>query len=126
MPHPYKTELHSPDKVVKIDGTQAIDSLHPTVVDLVQQLDFLNVAVPMASFKLDRQGQSNDFKYELSTKDGREFNQVIEIISANPLMSFDVPDRWRLSEFSAHRPLRNTVIKLVLEFGVEKITCDWA
>jgi len=64
------------------------------------------------------------FLYRLIAVDTRIWKQDIHFDSpSNPLMTFNVIDEWRLSEFSSQRTLRNLLISFVNKYpAVENIT----
>jgi hypothetical protein len=69
--------------------------------------------------------------YELKLKDGRKWTQEFtfgedpESPDHDPLMTFDVPAPWRLSEFIHQRQMRDMIVELVVEIGLTKLRCVW-
>lgn len=103
------------------DGGVAHD--HP----LIRQFDALVrewfLIVSAKEFRFMESPTPGVFRYEFEHVDGREFNQLIDFNLTpidDPPMNFGT-DFWRLSEFAAHRPLRDTVIKLRNKFEVSII-----
>jgi len=91
----------------------------------------LDTAVPMAKLTLNKLTplgvEPKVFLYKLEAADARLWKQNITFdIGTNPLMTFDVVDFWRLSEFSAQRTLRTALISLVAKYpDLEKVTYDY-
>jgi len=57
------------------------------------------------------------FLYKLIAADTRIWKQDIHFDNpTNPLMTFNVVDEWRLSEFSSQRTLRNLLISFISKY----------
>ena len=67
------------------------------------------------------------FLYKIEAADGRIWKQTITLDNpANPLMTFNVADPWRLTEFSAQRTLRSALLAVVGSYvDLEKLTYDY-
>ena len=123
---PYKITHDGED--VKLEVTTSMHGMSidsPEILEIARLARALHAVIPMRKIKFDRKGITNEFNYELEATDGRKWTQVIRVDEIDAPMSFDVPDFWRVSEFSAHRPLRQLVIGLALLHDVDKITFDW-
>ena len=67
------------------------------------------------------------FLYKIEAIDGRVWKQTITFDHmTNPLMTFDLSDPWRLSEFSQQRGVRDAFVAFVGAYpDLEKITYDF-
>jgi len=67
------------------------------------------------------------FLYRIEAVDGRVWRQHITFDSIpNPLMTFEVADAWRLTEFSNQRNVRNALVALVAAYpDIEKVVYDF-
>jgi hypothetical protein len=67
------------------------------------------------------------FTYTIHAVGGRLWKQTITFdVAGNPLMTFDVADPWRLSEFSQQRNLRNALVAFVGTYStLEKVVYDF-
>lgn len=106
--------------------------LNPTDAGNIQNLcEGVHSAVPLLRISLDKTSlegiEPKTFLYKLVSVDSRLWKQVITFDSAsNPLMTFNVVDTWRLSEFSSQRTLRNAFIALVAKYPtLEKLSYDF-
>ena len=111
---------------VTLDTDQSLLATHNYVISLLRALDgFKAVAVDVSKVELKRQGNSTSYDYSISAP-GRSWSQVIRIpVGAEADMNFDVPDFWRLSEFSKQRDIRDLLILLVRDFGLSHAKVDW-
>ena len=91
------------------------------LIDFYKRLDYLDAAMALASFKTVLKSGST-FEYEFKTMDGREWKQeIIMDQPSDPLMTFDVDDAFRVSEFEPHRELRVQVITMIRVLSLTKI-----
>lgn len=83
------------------------------VRNLIVAAENINTAVALDRAVFERRGEV--YRYQLFTTDGRTWAQTIQfdITASNPLMTFDVKDFWRLSEFVAQRDFRDALVGLV-------------
>ena len=115
------------DNNYDIDITSDIPITHTTVEfnTIIRNLTNINNIMPLKEFKFDRQGNGPNHNYILNTVDNRNWNQVIvDDGTSNPLMNFTT-DYFKLSEFSAQRELRNTIIQALVKYKVSKLTVKW-
>lgn len=72
--------------------------------------------VPLERFKFER--DANDplvYDYRIWLTGGRIWKQTLSFVGAtdsNPTMTFDVAPGWKLSEFAAHRELRDAMVRM--------------
>jgi hypothetical protein len=94
---------------------------HTLCQELVAALRTLHAAVAMDKFDLKQAGGLT-YTYELKALDGRHFDQVLNFDQINnPGMTFDVDDYWHVTEFVAHRALRDVCVKMVGDMLVTEI-----
>ena len=66
------------------------------------------------------------YPYEITLTDGRKWKQEVIFdagnLTAEPHMTFDVKDEWRVSEFAAHRPIRDIVVRMVQRHGLKSLS----
>lgn len=99
---------------------------HHYIMAFLLHIHEMHIVVPLREFSLIAdQGGTENFEYHIVSADGREWTQTIKISSTNPEMNFDVPDFWRLSEFTLQRSIRDDIILLVLQHGVKKIEMNF-
>lgn len=112
---------------VKIDTDNGLIALtNSKVQELLGYLDLLHAAVPLSLFTFKLNGAGPEYKYELTAADGRKWTQLMTFDTPqNPLMTFDVPVAWRLSEFRGQRELRDVVVYLKSTLGVTNIRVEW-
>lgn len=106
------------------------DAPLPAATNLLRQFEdaclALHAVVALQRFDVDRlEDQAGQYSYQFSTSDGREWNQVLRVEQDGTMMTFDVADWWRLSEFTPHRAIRELVLRLIREHQVYKIKFDW-
>lgn len=93
--------------------------------------EMLQVVVPINKITLLKQSavgvEPKVFLYKIEAADGRLWKQVMTFDNpGNPLMTFDVIDAWRLSEFSQQRNVRNAMVAFVAAYpDLEKLTYDF-
>jgi len=98
------------------------------VARLHDELSALDLAAPLRFFDV-RENDLNkgQFSYEFVALDGRIFRQGIFFNGdEEPSLTFYVPDRWKLSEFILHRPIRDTVVALIKSAGLMRVTVDFS
>ncbi len=89
------------------------------------------VILPLSKISLLKQSgvgvEPKVFLYKIEAVDGRIWKQVITFDSAaDPHMTFDVADPWKLSEFSGQRTLRTKLVAMVSAYpALEKIIYDY-
>jgi hypothetical protein len=67
------------------------------------------------------------FHYRIEAVGGRLWKQTITFDNlSNPLMTFEVVDQWRLSEFSQQRNVRNVLVWFVTTYpDLEKLVYEF-
>lgn len=127
MTHTLKHDTPEFSMKIEYDGDTEDIMISQLHVDLHRALDALDSAVSLATFEVKRKvSPVTDYDYSFTSQDGRAWNQVLRIVNpADPSMTFDVPDFWKLSEFILHRSVRDSVTQLIVKFGVSKITVTW-
>lgn len=91
-------------------------------MELSRRLAFQHAVVRLDKFTFERIDPSDRlrFKYEIKLRDGRKWTQTVIFSKAeptpgedeDPMMSFNVSDDWKLTEFSSHRQVRKAVLSL--------------
>ena len=69
-----------------------------------------------------------EFRYRFEAHDGRTWEQNIRVppAGADVSMNFDVPSHWTLGEFAPHRSVRDVVVNMIRNYGVDRIRVEWA
>lgn len=84
--------------------------------------------VPLNFVLLTRAGPL-EYDYRIRAADGRRWNQHFSFTSptdTDPRMTFDtIGDSWKVTEFSVARPLRDTLIQLVVTFGIGSLRINF-
>ena len=83
----------------------------------------MNSRVAISTFNLSPiAGFNNKFLYKFVARDGREWNQTLRF-SGGVFMTFSIGEPgWELDEFTLQRPIRETCISLVRDFGCDSIS----
>src|ERR1700693_2408700 len=110
---------------VHIISDQPLVASHNYIVSLLRLLDKFK-AVTGDVQQLSLQNRTGTvYAYSISAP-GRSWDQNINIPGTEEAsMTFDVPSYWKLSEFSRQREIRDTLIALVVEFGLKTATIQW-
>ena len=93
--------------------------------------EMFNIAAPCEKIVLLKQSlpgvEPKVFLYTIHAVGGRLWKQTITFDNlGNPLMTFDVADAWRLSEFSQQRNVRNALVAFVATYAdLEKLVYDF-
>lgn len=100
--------------------TPVIYSLYEALVQFGLAVDLDKLTFILTDASLQR------YEYEIKRVDGKKWNQVIVFDDeSDPLMTFDVSDEWRLSEFRPHRIIRNILVELYKTHRVIDFTVKW-
>jgi hypothetical protein len=99
---------------------------------LLQQLDAqveeVDTVVPLNFVLLSRTAPL-EYDYKIRALDGRKWNQHFVFdgpADTDPAMTFDtLGDLWRRTEFTVARPLRDTLVSLVITLGVESLRVNF-
>lgn len=107
-------------------------SLSGTDVEKISGVaEMFNIASPCEKIVLLKQSLSGVepkvFLYTIHVVGGRVWKQTITFDDlSNPLMTFEVTDQWRLSEFSQQRNVRNALVAFVGTYvNLEKLVYDF-
>lgn len=70
--------------------------------------------VPLTSYTFCPAVGENEFDYRFAALDGRIWSQVLDFTDKvdDPAMTFDVTDKWRVTEFKFHNPVRDQIVAL--------------
>lgn len=73
-------------------------------------------------------GEPEVYRYKITAVDARVWSQKIDfLVSAlDPLMTFNVSDKWKISEFALQRPVRDALVLLYTSVGLREITITMA
>lgn len=100
----------------------------PVMAELFRFVDLLHARVPLASFVVQLR-EDGDYDYNFEAKDGRTWTQVLRVPPGQPAnqtsMTFDVPDFWKVAEFSTHRELRDRVTALIVSHALTSLEVTW-
>jgi hypothetical protein len=124
---------HSANSTITLDMQDPVVAPTQEIARVVSQLATLlaavHAAVPLANFLVKRLGNidSDEFRYEFTAADGRQWKQKLRIPPPpdEASMSFIVPQQWKLSEFAPHREVRDVVIALIVTHKAENIEFTW-
>lgn len=95
---------------------------------LLAHVDYfaLRTQLKRFDFKPKPGAPDNDYIYEFEARDNRKWNQVLVFDTvADPSMTFDVPDGWRLSEFELQRAIRDDLIRLHNTRNLNEFAITW-
>jgi hypothetical protein len=114
-------------KKATITADAALDPLIGPVPVFVRACCAMHYRVPLQFAKLERDASNlNLYRYQFKAQDGRNWRQQVTFDgSANPLLSFDVSDSWRLSEYELQRPIRDACISMVVPHGLSLAKCEF-
>ncbi len=94
----------------------------PPLPDIVLVLSEFEAMIDYTSFECvvaEPVDGHSAWDYRFTHRDGRKWIQKIIINSStDPAMTFSITDQWRLSEFKAHRRLRDVCVLLISRFGL--------
>lgn len=123
----YKVTLEGPDLKLDIHCSESsLKADTPVINDIMRAARALNAVVPLGKLKLTQDAnEPTEYEYEFTALDGRKWQQRFRADSIDPLMNFDVSDYWRVSEFAAHRPVRDLLVGLIMSHKAEKVVFDW-
>lgn len=95
--------------------------------NLLDALFALHSAAPLTKFDVDRDPLDLAlYDYRFEAADGRKWKQTLRIpAGSEAVMTFDVADGWKESEFALHRPVRSASISLARNFQVQEVKCRW-
>lgn len=89
---------------------------------LLQSIAAMSSVIPIALLRVWLPVGATAFTYRIELKDGRVWSQTLEFDSAaDPKMTFDVPNQWRLSEFQLQRSIRDQIVAIVPALGITEI-----
>ena len=99
----------------------------PDVISLVGMCRSLHSVDPMIKIRFVETVIAGVYDYNFDNIDGRKWKQTIDFRTTpkDPGMTFNVPDMFRLSEFSAQRPLRDHLVFIRNKYGVTGVKVDW-
>lgn len=123
---PYTTKI-TDGLDLKVDSDVRLPSNDGDLRNLVDALFALHAAAPLTKFDVDRDAVDLElYDYRFEAMDGRKWKQTIRVPSGSEaVMTFDVSDGWKESEFALHRPVRSACISLARNFGVVQVKCRW-
>lgn len=116
-------------KKVEADCLSPLSLKDPEWLSLVDSLEFFgaNTNLDKLSFKRIGVIEPPEYNYTFSTTDNRKWKQrLVFDTPANPAMTFDVVDLFRLSEFQPQRDVRLAISVLVATHGLQTLTVNWA
>lgn len=116
----------STNRTAHIEAQQPITLQSPLVQSVLSDLENFNSVAPLAFFRIELM-EANRYEYELVTVDARHWLQSIDIPpQGEARLTFNVPNYWKLSEFSRQRTLRDAVISMVQTFGLTLFRVDYS
>ena len=96
---------------------------------LFRYLLAVHLVVPLQSFTFKAStAPATGYRYEFLAADGRVFNQVLWFdVPSDPQQTFSTgTSRWRVTEFSLQRPIREQIVLLYGAIGLEKVEVVFA
>jgi len=113
-------------KTFELYAAQTFQLTQNPLPQLMIALGKFEIGADFVSFKVEVDDPVNGhpmYKYRFTHRDGRKWRQVIIMDDPNdPGMTFsNAGDPWRLSEFMAHREVRDLVIGLIRTHGLTKL-----
>lgn len=119
-------ELKDGTKTLEIVSVTSLTIGEPDVISLNEYLDKFNTITPLTKFEVKQDiVDPTKYNYRFDADDGRIWKQEIFSDPVEYNMTFDVTDKWKLSQFASQRPIRDIVIRLIKNFGISKIECNW-
>lgn len=119
-------ELKDGTKTLEIISVTVLTIGEPDIISLNEYLDKMNTLVPLTKFEVKQDTvDTTKYKYRFDADDLRVWKQEIFTDPVEFDMTFNVTDKWKLSQFAAQRPIRDIVIRLIKNFGISKIECNW-
>ena len=118
-------------KHLKIECGSSVDMLSdPDLALFITRLDRLNNLAPLASFTFKKKTTPpTDYEYDLVTKDGRTWSQIVRIDGETRKQSVTSASTfWETApapEIPRHTELRQVVEALTVVYGITKIDATW-
>jgi len=113
-------------RTVDLVSTQPLSQESATVRGILTDAEAFNAVVPLTRFRFEST-LGDQYVYEFLAIDGRHWLQSIDIPSSGEAhQSFNIPDFWKLSEFSLQRSMRDAVIALVKSHGLTLFRVEYA
>lgn len=86
----------------------------------------MNSIVPIAHFSFalaTNPPEPETYLYRIELVDGRLWRQRIDFSTTpdDPLMTFNVSDEWKVSEFALNRPTRDELVRLYTAVGLRAL-----
>ena len=88
-------------------------------------IEAFNTIVPVAklTFKVKNPPELKEYEYKIEAVDTRVWSQTIDLMEpSDPPITFNVPDKWKFSEFSVQRFIRDRILELYREQNMTKLT----
>ena len=108
--------------VMEYDGLQALSFHGPEMARVRDAVLQLHMTVNITEFEWKQLADPLDYRYEFTVTDGRVWRQTLRFDSpTDPTMDWsDITGVWRVSEFVAHRDLRDLMVELQQGVGLTK------
>jgi hypothetical protein len=122
-----RCEYELPELNAEIEYTLAASGDHVATeaATLFRLLVALHRIVAMDSFNFNAAGTDAIYNYNLVAADSRRFDQTLQFGGddpRNPGQTFAVSDTWKLSEFRVHRPVRDHIVLMYNEIGLQRVS----
>ena len=86
-----------------------------------------NTGLEKLTFKRIPASNPPEYNYAMTTPNQRKWKQKILFdLPADPSMSFDVDDMFRLTEFTPQRDVRQAMCNLVVSHELQSLTVNWS
>jgi hypothetical protein len=120
----FKLEVKSFMREVEVRTSRFVGVNDPLFLQLLGSVEAMHDTVALLEFTMVRTAGSGLFRYGFKLSDNREWRQDVEFqgdSDADPAMTFDVSDKFKVSEFTLRRPVRDASVALHNAFGLEKL-----
>lgn len=85
-------------------------------------------SVKISKLTADNGSYPKTLNYQIVLADGRRWKQTFrffEMRDTDPVMTFDVTDGWKMSEFSLFRDVRDKIIAIQVQYGIKKLAVQY-
>ena len=119
-------ELKSNRRAITIESAEEITDTEEAVQTLGRDINAMHAVVSLRSIIMEQKSVNPlQYDYDILAMDDRLWHQTIRFASDGVTFTFDVSDRWHLEEFALQRPIRDAMLQLVRNFGMNKFTCKY-
>lgn len=116
-------------KEITLESVVYIRQSDEHFVQLGRLLDTMHGKTPISLFRFKLQaGSTKVFNYRIDLMDTRSWIQIVDFTSDvnDPIMTFNVPNGWRLSEFANQREIRDILVLMHQKYTLSNCECKWS